>query len=190
MFHCGDLKLKNNILCHCQGKEESGKYRHAEFISASLASAFGQRFRNKFGMTINHNKLRYSKQSEGFSGDIMKKCAFTLAEVLITLGVIGVVAAITIPGLMTKYRHHVMETNLAKFVSIINQAVRMSIAENGNFTYEPPANRDTNVAYLKEWFDEYLLKYMKVDYEGEVIGNRYPEVVMIKPIFIVIFAHN
>lgn len=32
--------------------------------------------------------------------DIIKKCAFTLAEVLITLGIIGVVAAITIPSLM------------------------------------------------------------------------------------------
>lgn len=32
-----------------------------------------------------------------------KKKAFTLAEVLITLGIIGVVAAITIPMLMTKY---------------------------------------------------------------------------------------
>ena len=30
--------------------------------------------------------------------------AFTLAEVLITLGIIGVVSAITIPGLMTKYQ--------------------------------------------------------------------------------------
>lgn len=32
-----------------------------------------------------------------------KKAAFTLAEVLITLGVIGVVAAMTIPSLIQKY---------------------------------------------------------------------------------------
>lgn len=31
----------------------------------------------------------------------MKKLAFTLAEVLITLGIIGVVAAMTIPTLVT-----------------------------------------------------------------------------------------
>lgn len=32
------------------------------------------------------------------------KRAFTLAEVLITIGVIGVVAAITIPSLVTSYQ--------------------------------------------------------------------------------------
>lgn len=34
----------------------------------------------------------------------MKKAAFTLAEVLITIGIIVVVAAITIPGLVTSYQ--------------------------------------------------------------------------------------
>ena len=33
-----------------------------------------------------------------------RKCAFTLAEVLITLGIIGVVAALTIPTLISKYQ--------------------------------------------------------------------------------------
>ncbi len=33
----------------------------------------------------------------------MKK-AFTLAEVLITLGVIGVVSAITLPGMLTNFK--------------------------------------------------------------------------------------
>ena len=67
------------------------------------------------------------------------KTGFTLAEVLITLGIIGIVAAITIPGLMTKYHRHVAETKLAKFDSIINQAARMSIAENDDISYDPPA---------------------------------------------------
>ncbi len=34
----------------------------------------------------------------------MKNYGFTLAEVLITLGIIGVVAAITIPNLITTYK--------------------------------------------------------------------------------------
>ena len=33
-----------------------------------------------------------------------KNSAFTLAEVLITLGIIGVVAAMTIPTLISKYQ--------------------------------------------------------------------------------------
>ena len=38
-----------------------------------------------------------------------KKLAFTLAEVLITLGIIGVVAAITIPNLISTYRKKQIE---------------------------------------------------------------------------------
>ena len=62
----------------------------------------------------------------------LKKCAFTLAEVLITLGIIGVVAAITIPSLVTNYQKHVVETKLAKFNSTMNQAMRLSMVDNGD----------------------------------------------------------
>lgn len=41
-----------------------------------------------------------------------KKLEFTLAEVLITLGIIGVVAALTMPMLMQKYNNSVAETRL------------------------------------------------------------------------------
>ena len=43
-----------------------------------------------------------------------KKAAFTLAEVLITLGIIGIVAAMTIPGLVGKYKDKVMITQTKK----------------------------------------------------------------------------
>lgn len=62
---------------------------------------------------------------------IMKK-GFTLAEVLITLGIIGVVAAMTIPTLMTKYAKQRTETQLVKFYSMINQTLKMSVADNGD----------------------------------------------------------
>lgn len=47
--------------------------------------------------------------------------AFTLAEVLITLGIIGVVAALTIPVLTQNYKKRVVETRLQKFYSTINK---------------------------------------------------------------------
>lgn len=46
-----------------------------------------------------------------------KYSAFTLAETLITLGIIGVVAGLTIPTLISNYRKHVVETRLEKFYS-------------------------------------------------------------------------
>jgi prepilin-type N-terminal cleavage/methylation domain-containing protein len=42
----------------------------------------------------------------------MNKKAFTLAEVLITLGVIGVVAALTLPSLITKVQSHIRENQI------------------------------------------------------------------------------
>ena len=61
----------------------------------------------------------------------MKK-AFTLAEVLITLGIIGVVAAISIPQLITNYQKKVTATKLKQTYSLINQAFKISIINNGN----------------------------------------------------------
>ena len=54
------------------------------------------------------------------------KLGFTLAEVLITLGIIGIVAAMTIPTLMTNYRKHIVETRVARTYSIISQAVKFA----------------------------------------------------------------
>jgi prepilin-type N-terminal cleavage/methylation domain-containing protein len=59
------------------------------------------------------------------------KSAFTLAEVLITLGIIGVVAAMTIPTLMTKIKTARYRTAFKKGLSTLNQAVKMNYANYG-----------------------------------------------------------
>ena len=59
------------------------------------------------------------------------KCAFTLAEVLITLGIIGVVAAMTIPTLIANYQEKSTISKVKKFYSMLSQAVLMSTTENG-----------------------------------------------------------
>ncbi len=46
----------------------------------------------------------------------MKLKAFTLAETLITIGIIGIVAAISIPGLIQNYKLHVLRTSFLKSV--------------------------------------------------------------------------
>lgn len=61
----------------------------------------------------------------------MKKCAFTLAEVLITLGIIGVVAAMTIPTLIANIRSQQYRSRLKKAVSTLSQAAKMSQAQYG-----------------------------------------------------------
>lgn len=56
---------------------------------------------------------------------------FTLAEVLITLGIIGIVAAMTLPSLVGKYKEKQRVTQLKKAYSILNQAFLMAVKDYG-----------------------------------------------------------
>ena len=57
--------------------------------------------------------------------NLLKKSAFTLAEVLITLGIIGVIAAITIPTIVNHYKEKVTITKLKKLNSTFQNAVNL-----------------------------------------------------------------
>ncbi len=70
-----------------------------------------------------------------FSYSLHKKAAFTLAEVLITLGIIGIVAAMTMPSLISNYRHKVLETQFKKAYSVISRLGSMIISEYGDCSY-------------------------------------------------------
>lgn len=61
----------------------------------------------------------------------MKKKAFTLAEVLITLGIIGVVASLTMPTLIQNNREKEYAAKLKKFNSVMNQALLRAIDKKG-----------------------------------------------------------
>ena len=61
----------------------------------------------------------------------MKNEAFTLAEVLITIGIIGVVVAMTLPSLINNSQKKELEAGLKKNYSVIQQAFDMYFAENG-----------------------------------------------------------
>ena len=65
----------------------------------------------------------------GRGGD--KKSAFTLAEVLITLGVIGVVASITLPTLIKEYNKHAWVNALKQNYSLLNQGFKKMMADDG-----------------------------------------------------------
>ena len=57
--------------------------------------------------------------------------AFTLAEVLVTLGIIGVVAAMTLPTVIDNSRNKQLETALKRSYSVLSQALEMYYAEEG-----------------------------------------------------------
>jgi prepilin-type N-terminal cleavage/methylation domain-containing protein len=60
-----------------------------------------------------------------------KKAAFTLAEVLITLGIIGVVAAITLPTLIQNHQKKTNVEGLKTGISILSQGFRKVLADEG-----------------------------------------------------------
>ena len=54
--------------------------------------------------------------------DFNKKFGFTLSEVLITLGIIGIVAVLTIPAVMKNYRNRLYVAQLQKTYAQISEA--------------------------------------------------------------------
>ena len=56
--------------------------------------------------------------------------AFTLAEVLITIGIIGVVAAMTIPTLLTKIQDRQFRERYKQAISIVSQSMRLVYADS------------------------------------------------------------
>lgn len=106
----------------------------------------------------------------------MKK-AFTLAEVLITLGIIGVVAALTIPTLVNNYRKKQFETGLKKEYSVLLQALDMYKQDNET----PLKKEDTDQSHGE--FKNKIKPYLKIlvdcgdeqagKYEAKCVQNGY-----------------
>lgn len=89
----------------------------------------------------------------------MKK-AFTLAEVLITLGIIGVVAALTMPSLIQSHRKQTTLSKLKKISSVIGQANNLAVVDYGDYR-ENFAQLNADEAL--EMFEKYYTPYMKID---------------------------
>ncbi len=79
----------------------------------------------------------------------MKK-AFTLAEILITLAIIGVVAAISIPSVISNSEQQQFKTGLKKAVSVLNSAISMNIALEGESPYD------------NSYLPQYLMRHMSI----------------------------
>lgn len=115
-----------------------------------------------------------------YGGFMRKYIGFTLAEVLVTLGIIGVVAAMTMPALIQNYRNQVVETRLKKFYSTMNQAIAMSIKDNGDvetWTYFNDDQKDEDGNYINRVddndrsFNNYLAQYLKIIDKKDIVDG-------------------
>ncbi len=89
--------------------------------------------------------------------ELRNKKGFTLAEVLITLAIIGVVAALTIPTVVRNYQKHQTVVRLKKTYSSLANTTNLAIAEHGPITGWEVENNKSN-----EFADKYLIPYLKV----------------------------
>lgn len=90
------------------------------------------------------------------------KNGFTLAEVLITLGIIGVVAALTLPTLIANYKKNVTVNKVKKFYSVMSQATNTAIALNGSMDSWDGFTSYHNGKEVQQWFNKYLKPHIKV----------------------------
>ena len=127
-----------------------------------------------------HSKKAAFTLAEGAThvdmSDNIRRVAFTLAEVLITIGIIGIVAAMTIPTLISKYQEKVIVTSLKKTVATISQAYQRALYDNNfnmNFGYldpefvalpedEGPGFYDKNGNHNTDVFYNALKKYLNI----------------------------
>ena len=125
--------------------------------------------------SASQNGIPNQVRNDVIDGKSVKKAAFTLAEVLITLGIIGVVAALTMPTLIKNYQKHETVNRLKETYSILYQAVRMSETENGLLeTWEMPNAgwNENTYTYGKTFFKQYLKPYIKVAKECKYLSNE------------------
>lgn len=104
---------------------------------------------------------------------------FTLAEVLITLGIIGVVAALTMPALISNYRKNVVVERLKKFYTVMNQAVLQATEEYGDWKQWDVSAGDPLIEnYLKKY-----LKILKTERKNSKTYYYFPDGSMVYPVF-------
>lgn len=120
--------------------------------------------------------------------EIKNRLAFTLAEVVITLGIIGVVAAMTMPSLITSYQKRNAEAHLKHFYSLMRQGIEMT-------ANEPDADCEVKQSQVKtsggftSWWDACLGKVLKTSYQ-ERKRDAYEMVVLLDGSAFVGYAAN
>ena len=89
--------------------------------------------------------------------DVRRKFAFTLAEVLITLGIIGVVAALTVPTLMQNVTNRQFETGNKVFTNKLKESLKVMNTQQILKGYT------TTEAFMDEFKKHYKIANVCVD---------------------------
>ena len=105
------------------------------------------------------------------------KKGFTLAEVLITLGIIGVVAAITLPTLVANYQKKQTVIRLKEAYTLLNQAIKNAELKEGDIETWDFGSKHFDFLEAQNFVERYLAPQFNVvkkcyDYDC-VITTKY-----------------
>lgn len=92
---------------------------------------------------------------------LFKRQAFTLAEVLITLGIIGIVSAIIMPTLIYNYKKKVVVNTLKQTYTLLKNAEQFAIEEYGNIEDWDFSSTGTELPYGDKFGKKYYEPYLK-----------------------------
>ena len=130
-----------DMTCYLSPRPFGERVRERGCLAASLLSRLAAFTLAEGATHVAHNNSR--------------KIAFTLAEVLITLGIIGVVAAMTMPSLIQNYQEKATVTRVKKVYNVLSTALQSAYFENGKY------NENENVNDSGQTFYEYISPYLK-----------------------------
>ncbi|MBQ8458571.1 hypothetical protein IJ541_00550 [bacterium] len=151
-----ELCPHNDELRHCEHEQSEcvairkNSYRNNWIASSDLRPPRNDRIINK------RNELIHLSTYPPIH---FKRAAFTLAETLITLGIIGVVSALTIPGLVQEYAKKSTVSKLKQTYSELNQVIKRATVDYDDPSgWEYGSGSDTDI---KAFVDTYIAPYVQ-----------------------------
>jgi len=147
--------VDSTLLCHCERPTGASQSHDCCDEGSPLTPTLSYT-----SLRIQAHKTRPSSVRFASRRARGKRVAFTLAEVLITLAIIGVVAAMTIPTLISNYKEKETVTKVKKIYSNLSNAHKMIEAMNGygaisgayDETKTPAENTQAIVNLYKPYF--------------------------------------
>ena len=134
-------------------------------------------------MSINEvlKKLKILKHRGVYNLFSYKKNGFTLAEVLITIGIIGIVAAMTLPSIIENHQKQETVSRLRKAYATLSQVIARSAVDNGDVSQWEGASWGEDLTSsettkkLETFVKTYIIPYMIVTKDcglGNIKGCR------------------
>ena len=160
---CKASIINNNSLSPCERAEFQCENGSSNIRNSGEGENRTYRLKHKLTshFTLHPSLKRTYRPNVLTSYRLKRNAAFTLAEVLITLGIIGVVAAITIPTLISNHQKEVVGKRLQKFYSTMQNAFNFAMIDHGEMSYWEFPTKQNDGDQMSKFATTYIFPYLK-----------------------------